>query len=133
MQVHPPPLCFHRLSRVQMSKKHLHVGRCSDERAATIPQHRCYLHELTRSRQNLELLNVMTVLKNRNLISSPVRLECSSAFISMNMYQHLFLTFTGLTAEAATCFRIARGRRFLNGGIMYLSSLLSRAGGGMLH
>ncbi len=51
----------------------------------------------------------MVVLKNQNLISSPVRLGCSSALICMNMYKHLFLTFKGLTAESVTCFRIAGG------------------------
>lgn len=85
--------------------------------------------EANKDRTGFLLLNVRAVLKNQDLISSPVRLRCSRALICMNMYKHLFLTFKGLTAKPGTCFRTAAGQVFwAQLGENYLSSLLLWAG-----
>lgn len=68
-------------------------------------------------RTEFRLLNVTVVLKNQNLISSPVRLSCSIELIRMNMYKRVFLSFKRLAAESVTCsiagggvFRLHQGR-----------------------
>lgn len=108
----PSLLCFDWLSRVKNAKTHLNLAARVEGRSVTIPPHCCYLHKLTRLGQDLVSWMSWWFLKNPNLISSPVRLGCSSALICMNMYKHLFLTFKGLTAESVTCFRIAVGGVF---------------------